>query len=236
MPPLLRRLCRETLDFAVAARLLPGFEPNGRFVEPAGLKSAHAYNSDLKRIAHYATLRGPLYADDRAWERAYRLVRAFTRASGTGASGRWQEGLLGPFHGLTPPAVLAGLEGAAARLGLTTVACNRAGFTAAFSAEDACRVEDLPEPYGKWLQSRRGRPRWQERVELALELQCRVASVEGPAGEATLVSVRLSAPAAPLVLALAEGLGAALFLPVSVADDAALRQRATALLREALGP
>lgn len=235
MPLRVRDLCRQTLDFAIQARLLPAFERSGRFVEPAGLRSAHAYNVDIKRIAHYATARGPLYGSERSWERAYRLVQGFTRERRTLAHRRLPR-LLGPFPELEPATVLAQIEAALLRLGFTTIDRNNASFSAAFTAEDSCRVEDLPEPYGKWLQIKRQRQRWTEKVELLIDLGCRVETEDTATGYDTFVGCRLSVPVPSLLLALDVELRDALLLPSpGPAAEAALRATATAALREFLG-
>jgi len=97
---------------------------------------------------------------------------------------------------MPPGEVLTLVESAFSALSFQILDRNEAAGFALFRAEDSCLTKDLPEPYGKWFQTRERRPRWDEPVDLAVEVRCKTST---RATEATALTFEISALAPPLI-------------------------------------
>ena len=215
-----RDLCRASLAWRGDRGLRPGYAASGRFVEPpAG--QYRIFRPEHLIVAHYAALEGALYADAAAWETAFRLVRGFTAGGafrGRGA-GFPAGAALAPLGDVDPPAALRSAVSAFTRCGFRCVDTSEIQRSAAFELTDACKVMDLPEPYGKWLVRRDGRPQWKNPVELRVTARC---ALEAGRGGISL-AIEVSAPAPPLVPVLAREIEAGLHLDEGWAAGARAR-------------
>ena len=157
-------------------------------------------------IAHYAARNGMLYEDVNAWRRAHNLVAAFVRPRrGNQAVNWWKLDRYISFD-LSPGELLDNVHSAITSEGFEVRDRNDNAFSSTYSLVDDCRVCDLPEPYGKWLQSQ-GRPRWSDNVTLTLiaRFQTEARSLRGR-GPGSTAHLHVSAPAPKLPVVLRERL------------------------------
>lgn len=209
-----RDCCKLTVDWLTEAGALESYQESGRFAASLGGKGAFALDRDQQLLTHYAVCDGVLYEYEKQWRRAYQTIHQFKAeglAEGLARRGpsAWKlPSVFGPFDGVSPPEALSLLLSAFARSGFQLTDQNDTAGSAVFRNEDSCLVMDLPEPYGKWLQHRERRPRWEETLALAVEarvtLTGRALSPQplGLRGYATLIDIELSALAPPLILEL----------------------------------
>ena len=201
-------LCKAAIDWLVEAGVLDVYEESGKFVEPLGGKGKFALDRDQRLLTHYAVCSGSLYTDERRWRRAYQMIHMFTAAGLAQRNRRtWKlASPFGPLEAIPPAEALVQLQSAFVRAGFQMTDQNDATGSAVFRTEDTGRVIDLPEPYGKWFQHRERRPRWDEPLDLAIEVHCRVLSrVQSPgphatSAYATVIDIELSGLAPSLVL------------------------------------
>jgi hypothetical protein len=196
-----RDLCRQTLDYTVDRGLLPKYDKVGRYRQP-NAKGRNLFDAQSMEIVHYAARRGPLYRDVRAWQRAHDVVAAFVRPRrGRGAVNWWQLDEFVAFD-LMPVELLGQIDSAMTSVGFEARDRNDAAFSSTYILADTCKVADLPEPYGKWLQHQ-GRPRWRDDVDLTLvaEIHTESRQLRG-LGDGASAHLRLSAatPHVPLLL------------------------------------
>jgi hypothetical protein len=220
-----RDLCNASLDYAIDAGLLGGYQHSGRYRPQPQSRNVHRVDQDIKLLAHYARCDGELYREPLQWQQGYRMVKGFVDGGSFGH--RWWNvpDSFGRFAGIDPALLIELLGTALLRIGFEAVDQHPASFTALFASHDECSVASLPEPYGKWLQHREHQPRWRQQSRLTVELDCRAH----PAGERDArVDLRLSALAAPMIPALWDELAPLLFL------DAAEQQRRYDGLQRAL--
>lgn len=226
-----RDLCAQALAFAQQARALPRYVASGRFTPaPGGHRSRFALDEEFLLLAHYQACEGALYRSEADWERAYRLVGGFIRPRrGMVARSAWSlPGVLGPCPGFAPSYLLDQAQAALLRLGFAPRDHNPEAFSTVMVMTDACKVMDLPEPYGKWLQAKRGCPRWREEVDLELVARCDVSAcaADHEEEESAVASLQLSALALTLPLALHEEVGRLLHAGGSWAGQARSLNRA----------
>jgi hypothetical protein len=194
MPQSVQHLCRRSLEWFTSHDLLGQYEVSGKFVKPRF--SRPLFPEELRRLAHYRECVGELYADAAQWEFAFNLVSGFTRSS----RGRNRTQITFPrLFGPLPIALdrlmeqlpfvftKAGFQCDTPNLGQRELRCLASG---------KCKVNSLPEPYGKWQQIKQRRGRWEEDVELEVELECKLRGL--PGGETTL-ELRMSALAIPVL-------------------------------------
>lgn len=194
-----------SLRLLVDEGLLEGYVDSGKFTRPRITRPI--VPEEARRLAHYRPCEGPLYQDEAAWQAAYRLVKSFV-ASGAGGGERLT---LRSLYGRIPEeidVVFGRLPQVLQRLGFSTTE-DKASRTVRFEASGQAKVADLPEPYGKWLQIKEGRPRWDEPAELELRGACRLRDL----GQLeTALDLELSAFAFALLDDLRLGLSDALHL------------------------
>jgi hypothetical protein len=172
-----KQLCIESLEFLVRNGLLKGYERSGRWREPAGPQHRLGVGKDAAVLHHYAGARGPLYRDAEQWRQAYQVIRGFTtkgRQPLDGASWTLTR-LLGPLD-VSPRDLLSHLVSALQRHGFQCLDRSDVSAMAAFRMEDSCSTMDLPEPYGKWLQLKHQRANWNDKLDLLVQLRCRIFS------------------------------------------------------------
>jgi hypothetical protein len=188
-----RDLCRESVDFAIRERLLSEYQPSGRFLEHKGFRSSHMIGEEIKLIAHYEPLEGPLYEQREEWNKAYGLVAGFTQEEASRFDRKpWTlPRLYGPIAGILPGDVLNQLQATVVRHGFATVDMNDRSY-----------------------QHQRHKPRWKQEVSLTVELRTRVFSQDLPAGAeaefVTFVDFQISSLAAPLFLSIEKELSSLL--------------------------
>ena len=200
-----RDYCQQTLDYAVDKGLLPTFQKLGRYLQP-NAKGRALLDPRSLEIVHYAARRGPLYRDERAWQRAHDLVAAFVRPRrGRHTVNWWQLDEFVAFD-LKPVDLLRYIDSAMTSEGFEARDRNDAAFSSTYLLADTCKVADLPEPYGKWLQQQ-GRPRWRDEVELTLlaRFQTESRQLRG-LGKGSTAHLHLSAAAPQMPLLLRERL------------------------------
>lgn len=166
-------VCSQTLDFLIKHGLVAAFERSGPY-RPTETSSRPLLNRDQMMLAHYASLKGPLYRDAKQWEFAYCFVKSFTKAGRH--DGSWVfEDAFGPIDApLTDVADI--LSGSFARLDFHSLDKAPSGREFLFRTSESATTERLPEPYGKWLQHRKHEPRWGKPVEMEVQMHCRLSS------------------------------------------------------------
>jgi hypothetical protein len=146
-----------------------------------------------EKLLWYAKLEGPLYADASSWRAAYRLVDSFRQG---------QPARLRSHLALDEAFVLAAtplqdmhrfLPTAFAAIDFRNLASDAAAQTARFASEQSSQVEELPEPYGKWLQLKQQSPKWDRPAQLRVEVECRLRAY-GPRGCVLSLVVSTYAP------------------------------------------
>jgi hypothetical protein len=201
--------CNQTVDFLVKHGLFRTFERDGPYTPPHTL-SQPLFNKDQMTVMHHANLRGPLYADASGWQLAYRLVKSFCRSGAHDGFCRFDDAL-GKVEAPLDH-VMGELPGAFARLGFNLAGpAFPDGRKALFRATEGSRTDDLPEPYGKWLQHKKLDARWGKPVELEVQMLCTLSS---PAVGITHLQVEASTFALPVLVRLRKNLSTQLGLAV----------------------
>jgi hypothetical protein len=195
-------LCRATLQDLIGRHWLATYKHTGKF-QPPGRDRAPV-PKELAKLLWYARLDGPLYRDETRWRAAYRLVDSFRqgRSAKLGSSIRLDD-VFGPIAAPLED-VHRFLSTAFASLDFKCRSNDAAAQTAQFSSEHSCKVEDLPEPYGKWLQIRRQKPAWDQPAQLRLRADCRLRA-SGPRACHLILTTSTFAP--PLLDGLARQIG-----------------------------
>ena len=170
----LRMLCEGALEFVIRHGLVPPYTPTGRLPGRPSRRSP-LLRREEERAVWYASREGALYQDREQWRRAYQIVHSFTKQGRSGSCFR----LPRLWGRVAAPvgAVLDQLPNAFSYQGFECVSRSAVGRSALFRAGESCRVEQLPEPYGKWQQHELLRPRWERPVELQVEARCRLEAV-----------------------------------------------------------
>jgi len=169
-----RELCRASLEWLIDAGVLKPFDESGKFVAPVNTAPG-TLDAAQKLMEHYAACTGPLYRDEDQWRRAYRMIAMF-ESQASGPAKPWR---VEPFPGIrrVPPAeILTHIQAGMSAAGFSQTSRTDASGTLSFLLQDACLVSDLPEPYGKWLQHREGRARWQTAFLLAVEVRFEITN------------------------------------------------------------
>lgn len=194
----LAEICCQTTEFLEQHRLLLSPMPSGEY--RGGVQSSRPLMPENVRIcAHYADLRGLLYADPTEWELYHDVVASFCRNENRACSFA-----LSRLYGRIPVEMkhlIDELPVAFSQLGFQSRTHAGAARRAIFSASGSCRVKDLPEPYGKWLQHCKREARWTNSVELEAQVICTLAG-SGPG--ATELSVEMSTFMQPVIDQLAD--------------------------------
>jgi hypothetical protein len=170
-----RTVCELSLDFLIRHQFLPPYEKSGRF-QPGSMRQRPLFRPEERKAAHYAPLKGPLYTSTPQWRRTYLLIRSFTKKGRAGSALR-----LPRLWGRIPVHVsdlFEQLPCAFAYLGFECQTKTAVGRSALFRLSETCRVEQLPEPYGKWQQHQLRRPQWDRPVELQIEALCQLTNTE----------------------------------------------------------
>ncbi len=201
-----RDLCRRSLEWAIAHRLLPEYVRTGKYRRPPEPPHRLNFGKDTWLVAHYADWRGPLYRQEAEWRRAFAFVDAFTHKSLARPRQRGWElvRLYGSFGDLEPPSVLAQTRAGLLRQGFSEIDLNERSFSGMFRLTDSCKGSDLPEPYGKW-QQQANRLVWDNDVDLSVEVHCHVHVRPRripPPGNRSYLDLTLSAPAPTVVTGL----------------------------------
>jgi len=199
-------LCEHTLAFLIRHCWVEPYSPTGRY-QPGPLRQPPLLRPEERKALHYAALDGPLYLKREQWQRAYQVVRSFTK-SGRKGSRVWLPRLWGEVP-VQVGELLGQLPSAFASQGFDCISTSPVGRRALFRASETCRVEQLPEPYGKWLQHGMQRPQWERPVELQIEAVCQLTSL---AAGHTAIDLELSTFAIPLVVGLGRALTSLLAL------------------------
>jgi hypothetical protein len=232
MPLRTRDWCKSTLDYLIKEDLLPSYVVSGRYQPPEGQPHRLALSPEAKTLLHYSQCEGPLYEAETDWRRAYQLVRSFSAAGRSERASQWL--LQNPFKAfqkVNAGDLLDQVSSAFLREGFRCLDRHDATMSAVFRLEDSCKVIDLPEPYGKWLQLKQAKPRWNASTTLVLDVRCRVyarARAEHEGEFESLLDFTLSTIALPLVLMLRRELGESLDAPQLTAKDEQARMRAEA--------
>lgn len=177
-----RDLCRDSLRYFLTNGFLPNYEESGRYVKQ--LPRAHpVFRPELRLAAHYCLAEGALYESSYDWDLAYRYVRSFTASSV--ARGEFETRIprwCGSFGEKKSTDLLNLFMSAMVRCGFDMTDKNELTKTARFEMKESSKVLKLPEPYGKHLHLRQGKPSWEEPVDLRVVVDCRTASVMEPPG------------------------------------------------------
>ena len=203
MPLDARSLCQDSLQDLIQRGLLKSYENSGKFIKPRVRHSVIPL--ELGLIAHYSVAEGPLYEDESQWEFAYRLVHSFTQRGRRNVQSQFiLHDPFGPFQGVQVDDLMSQLPHIFEQCGFRGHQPSRLARSAAFVSTGSCKVEQLPEPYGKWLQIQQRKPRWDRPVELEMEAVCNLSA---PAKYVTRLDLTVSTLAMPLLELLAENLG-----------------------------
>jgi hypothetical protein len=153
-------LCNDTLSMITQWGWLGEFKPAGPY-RPLGL-SKPTIPEKLDRLLWYGDLTGPLYRNKRQHRAAYRLVHSFSHkgALALGSSIRFRP----MFDTLDAPLadVMGILPTVFAIYGFKKEAGGPVVRNVLFRSEHSCPIEQLPEPYGKWLQHELADPKWEK--------------------------------------------------------------------------
>jgi hypothetical protein len=194
MTPSPRTICDLSFNYLIRHQLLPSYEKSGRF-QVGPTRQRPLFRPEERKAAHYASLRGQLYQSLPQWRQAYQLIRSFTKKGREGSAFR-----LPRLWGALPVHVndlFEQLPHAFAALGFECQTKTAVGRTALFRLSESCRVEHLPEPYGKWQQHPMQRPQWDRPAELQIEARCQLMSA-GPTE--TSLDLTLSTFAIPVAV------------------------------------
>ncbi len=203
MPLDTRGLCQESLQDLIRRGRLKSYENSGKFIKPRVRHSI--VPPELGLIAHYSVAEGPLYEDESQWEFAYRLVYSFTQRGRRNLQSQFTlHDPFGTFQGVQVDDLMSQLPHIFEQCGFRGYQPSRLARSAAFVSTGSCKVEQLPEPYGKWLQIQQRKPRWDRPVELEMEAVCNLSA---PTKYVTRLDLTVSTLAMPLLELLAEKLG-----------------------------
>jgi len=204
-----RDLCRQSLEYLVARGLLSPYQLSGRFIKPLPRANA-VFRPEHLVLAHYSVADGPLYRDPGGWEQVYRLVRSFFAASAAQMnSQRWKlDRCYGTFGDRDPLKLFRDLLSVFNQCGFRNADVKEPDLTAQLELTESVKVSSLPEPYGKWMQLRQGRPDWDGPVDLKVIARYRVYTELDPPSKQfqTFLDLELSTLAVPVVFALLPGL------------------------------
>ena len=180
-------VCRESLDYAIAQGWIGKYERTGRFRQRG--RDTPGVPKELDKLLWYARLDGALYRDVKAWRAAWRLVDSFRH--GQSAKLGSVMTVRDAFGDIRAPLrdVHRFLSTAFAAIDFKMLASDVAAQSALFVCEQSARVEDLPEPYGKYQQLRLEKPKWDSPANLRIEVKCTL-STRGT--DACAVDVQLS--------------------------------------------
>lgn len=203
MPLDTRSLCQDSLQDLIRCGRLKSYENSGKFIKPRVRHSI--VPPELGLIAHYSVAEGPLYEDESQWEFAYRWVHSFTQRGRRNVQSQFTlHDPFGPFQGVQVDDLMSQLPHIFEQCGFRGHQPSRLARSAVFVSTGSCKVEQLPEPYGKWLQIQQRKPRWDRPVELEMEAVCNLSA---PAKYVTRLDLTVSTLAMPLLELLAEKLG-----------------------------
>lgn len=194
----LSELVRDTMAWAVRARLLPRYRETGPFVERHSGDPALALLRGQQMLVHFAQLDGDLYADGRSWQSAVRMIEAFITARDGRRKPPWSPLLQTDIVAAAEPRIVLDALESAFRRGRLSISDRRdmTGDIVA-SIEGSSSISDLPEPLGKWYQHKERRARWEEVVSLRLEATASVQlNHQGgqQSGPTSRVVLKFSAP------------------------------------------
>ncbi len=206
-----RDLCRRSLEWTIQRAVLPDYHRTGKYRAPADPPHRLNFGKETWMLAHYADWRGPLYQNEALWRRSFTFVDGFSQKNLSLSNDRaWRlPRIFGSFGNVEPANVLAQVKSGLLRQGFIDADVDERSFTAVFRHSDSCETMDLPEPYGKWLQRRKGRMPWKDRLNLCVEAHCRVHGqprLIPPYGNRSYLDLTLSAPAAVVLPPLREQL------------------------------
>lgn len=203
MPLDTRSFCQDSLQDLIRCGRLKSYENSGKFIKPRVRHSI--VPPELGLIAHYSVAEGPLYEDESQWEFAYRWVHSFTQRGRRNVQSQFTlHDPFGPFQGVQVDDLMSQLPHIFEQCGFRGHQPSRLARSAVFVSTGSCKVEQLPEPYGKWLQIQQRKPRWDRPVELEMEAVCNLSA---PAKYVTRLDLTVSTLAMPLLELLAEKLG-----------------------------
>jgi hypothetical protein len=191
-----RDIVRNSFERLIETGGLPAYERRGRYTPPFARHNP-VWRPEQMESTHYAAASGGLYEDDEAWQKAVEFVRAFTASRAGRGVMPWRLPAWGGSFGEVPAEdLLHHLTAGFSAFGLRTLSANTITHTAWLDSTDSAAVSALPEPFGRWLQVREGRPRWKEKVELRLAARARARVTMRPDGRFdAFADIALSGPA-----------------------------------------
>lgn len=203
MPSSTRNLCHDSLKYLIDCGRLKPYENSGKYRKPRVRHSI--IPPELGVVAHFSVAEGLLYEDEEQWEFAYLLVHSFTQRGRRELQGQFTlHNPFGEFQGVQVDDLISQLPTVFEQCGFQGQPPSKLARSATFVSRDSCKVEQLPEPYGKWCQIQQRQPRWDRQVELEIEAACALSS---PVKYVTHLDLTLSTLAMPLLELLAEKLG-----------------------------
>ena len=199
----LAKSCGATVDFLVKRKLISSFETDGQWIAPEST-SRPLVDNDHMLILHHLPLKGELYGYFGGWGFVYNFVKSFTRAGRQNTSCLFDT-VFGPL-GVPLDRVIDEIPLAFAQLGFELKgAPSPDKRRVLFGRAEQSNVDDLPEPYGKWLQHKENNPKWGKPVELEVQFLCRFSS---PEEGVTHIDIEASTFALPILVSLGAALTA----------------------------
>lgn len=203
-----RDIVRRSFDLLQADGTLPSYRRQRRFVPPPPRYNM-PWRPEQLEILHHGAADGSLYDNTEKWGAAIAFIKAFTAAAAGRGELPWRvEGFCGSLGEVPADDLLHRLSAVLASYGMHPAGSDAIAHTVTFEATDNPKISALPEPYGKWLQVMKRRPRWGEPAALRLVVRARACIVlRSDGGFDSFVDVALSAPAVSLLHSLAADLG-----------------------------
>jgi|GEM_PF-4501070 len=192
-----KKLCQQTEEFLIAHKLLPSYVKSGRY-NPTISRHRSLFSPVEQKNLHYSGRNGLLYNNLSFWYFDYQLIRSFTLKGSTDSCL-----FLPDLYSLPVDAdsLLKRLPSIFAQLNFRVVNIDNIGQHTTFELSDeSCKVEDLPEPYGKWLHHQLGRVEWDKPEPLKITISCQLF----PKPDETYLTLTLSALAIPLLYSLTQ--------------------------------
>jgi hypothetical protein len=197
---------RQTTNFLTTHGLLLPYERTGRY-RPQMINSRPFLQREQMEALQKAELRGELYQSRHHWQMYYEITRSFLQRRRQGTACIFD----GMFGELAAPLqdVADVLPSAMALQNFQLINAAKSSRQFLFRASEQCSVEDLPEPYGNWLQHNKLDPRWQKNEQLDLSMLIKLSS---PKAGATRLHIESSTFAIANVVRLGWGLNEELAL------------------------
>jgi hypothetical protein len=211
-----RDIVRNSFAQLIETGALPGYEHRGRH-SPSFVRHNPVWRPEHVENTRYAAASGALYENEEAWRKAVEFVRAFTAARAGRGILPWRLPAWGGSFGEIPAEdLLHHLTAGLGAFGLRTLSMNTITHAAWLDATDSVSVSALPEPFGRWLAVREGRPRWREKIELRLAARVCARIAMRPDGRFdAFADIALSGPAIVVVENLADAMDRRLPAPAA---------------------